>query len=224
MSQTIVRVADLRQQVYDALKARITTGKFPSDAHLFEISLAKELNVSRTPVREALAMLVRDGLLVQLARGFRFPRFSEQEIIEIIEIRLLLEPYAIERMILDNTRAAMAALGAGMRRDLLAAGGGDARAYAEVHRKVRDDIYAHVGNRQLADAIAKYEDSIHYIRVSTLNEEESRQVSYDGMLRLADAIARGEAGTARKLMEQQLINARLAFLDHVTAAAELEAQ
>ena len=215
MGKPIVRVADLRQQVYDVLKARITGGEYPPDTKFQEISLAGELGVSRTPVREALAMLVRDGLLEQMVRGFRFPRFSAQEIVEVIEIRQQLEPYAIAAMLRSSDPAEMQALGRQIRAILT--GAGDSPAYFDAHREVRALIYAHVRNRQLVAAIGRYEDSIHYLRVSTLGAPGPRRLSYEGMLRLAAAIEAGEAETARELMVQQLANAQKSFLAAVAA-------
>ncbi|MFB9947977.1 GntR family transcriptional regulator [Rhizobium puerariae] len=209
MENSIVRVADLRQQVYTTLKERITSGAFPLDTKFQEINLAQDLGVSRTPVREALAMLVRDGLLVQAAKGFRFPDFTYDEIVDVIEIRLRLEPYAVERMIVENDGQSMKQLGARVKATLV--GSADSSAYIEVHRRVRQDIYSHVRNRQLVAAINRYEDSVHFMRIRTLSYDPWRRISYEGMLKLADAIEACEPDMARSLMEQQLINARKAY-------------
>ncbi len=212
MEKPIVRVADLRQQVYATLKDRITSGAFPLDTKFQEINLAQELGVSRTPVREALAMLVRDGLLIQAAKGFRFPSFTYDEIVDVIEIRLRLEPYALQRMISEHDEDAMRALGEKIRAELL--GSGDSPSYIDVHRRVRQEIYSHVRNRELVAAINRYEDSVHFMRIKTLSHNPWRRISYEGMLKLADAIEAYEADMARSLMEQQLINARKAYQHH----------
>lgn len=211
MKQPIIRVADLRQQVYEALKARITAGGFALDDRLQEIALAEELGVSRTPVREALAMLVRDGLLVQATRGFVFPRFSAQDIAETTEIRLLLEPYAIRRMIEDHPPEAMRDLGQRLRRVLQESG--PTEHYAAAHRVARQLIYDHIGNVQLSEAIQRFEDRVHFVRLATLSEPDTREISWGGMVRLAEAIEAGQAEQAQALMRRQLMNALQAFLD-----------
>lgn len=213
MAKAIVRVADLRQQVYETLKARITAGGYEADTKFQEIALAQELGVSRTPVREALAMLVRDGLLVQITRGFRLPRFTPEEIAEVCEIRRRLEPYAMRRLIEDNNARTLRALGGRVRTVLEKAG--DTEAYAEAHRAVRADIYAHVPNGQLVDALSRYEDSVHYLRLATLMRPRSRRISRDGMLALADAIAEADATRAEQQMDLQIINAQAAFLEYL---------
>jgi DNA-binding GntR family transcriptional regulator len=212
MEKAIVRVADLRQQVYDTLKQRITSGGFGADTKFQEINLAQDLGVSRTPVREALAMLVGDGLLVQASKGFRFPNFDADEIINIVEIRLRLEPFAIERMITESDASTMRRLGARMRNLLLSCE--LEHSYIENHRKLRQLMYSHVRNKQLVAAINRYEDSVHFMRMNTLGKDPWRKISQDGMLKLADAIEACEADTARSLMEQQLINARKSYLEY----------
>jgi DNA-binding GntR family transcriptional regulator len=87
-----------REEVYRSLKAMILTGELSTGAHLTEIETANRLNVSRTPVREALNRLERDGLVQgrprqgYLVRGFDATMFDES-----FEIRELLDGLAAER-------------------------------------------------------------------------------------------------------------------------------
>lgn len=211
MMKSILRVADLRQQVYDALKSRITDGDFPLNTRFQEINLAQELGVSRTPVREALAMLVRDGLLVQATRGFVFPRFSPQDITDSIEIRLLLEPYAIRRMVEESSPEMMKSLGQRIRRLLMDVG--KSAKYPEALRASREAIYEHIRNQQLVETLRRFEDRVHYMRIATLKTPDARKISYDGMMRLAEAIEVGDAENAQAFMRRQLTNALQAYLD-----------
>ncbi|PTX03261.1 GntR family transcriptional regulator [Pararhodobacter aggregans] len=218
MMNSIQRVADLRQQVYETLKARITEGGFDPDTKFQEINLAQELGVSRTPVREALAMLVRDGLLVQATRGFRFPNFTPEEISEVIEIRLLLEPHAVAKLVRETDAGRLFALAGRIHQTLDETGESDA--YVEAHRKIRDDIYSHVSNRQLVAAIARYEDFIHFIRINTLRRPDMRRVSVNGMAKLAQAIGTGNEDEARAVMTMLLTQAGEAFKTWAAENAE----
>lgn len=221
MKQEIVRVADLRQQAYDALKAKIIAGGFSPDARLQEIALAQEMGVSRTPVREALAMLVRDGLLAPATRGFTLPRFSPQEITEATEIRLLIEPYAIRRMIEDNAVGTMRDLGQRMRAILQESG--PTETYPEAHRAAREAIYEHIRNALLVETMRRVEDRVHFMRITTLNDPDTREVSYTGMIRLATAIESSNGDEAFKQMRRQLTNALQAFMDLRTRPDAAEA-
>lgn len=80
------------EKVYLAVRAGIIDGSFPPGSRLGEADLADSLDVSRTPVREALRRLSSDGLIETLPnRGARVRSWTVEEIIEIFELRALLE-------------------------------------------------------------------------------------------------------------------------------------
>ncbi len=211
-SRTIVRVADLRHQVYEALKERITAGEFPPDARFQELSIADDMGVSRTPVREALAMLVRDGLLEQGRRGFRFPRLSPQFVHEVTELRLRLEPYALRRAVERLDEGPRKRLAALIRMEVLA---GDSDDYIAAHRRIRAAVFEAIGNEVLAAAIQQFEDAIHMMRVSTLSEQRWRDKSVEGHLALAGALETGDAEAAAQAQRNLLSNAAIAFIDYL---------
>lgn len=210
----IVRVADLRQQVYDTLKARITNGDFDVGAKFQEISLAEEMGVSRTPVREALAMLVRDGLLVQMKRGFRFPRMTAESINDITEVRLRLEPFAMHRMVKRTSQKQRESLAKLIRSEIKRHK--DSDDYISAHRRMRLAILEGVGNDVLVETILQFEDSIHMMRVSTLREQKWRDKSAAGNLALADAIAAGDPEAAAEAQTELLTYACISYIDYLT--------
>lgn len=84
-----------REQVYLLLKQRIVAGRFAPGEQLKEEPLARQLGVSRTPVRAALQRLVEDGLATADARqGVHVTVWSDRDIEETFHLRMLLEPYA----------------------------------------------------------------------------------------------------------------------------------
>src|SRR5579884_1799981 len=71
---------------------------------LNEVELAKRIGVSRTPVREALLLLVADGLVEMLpGRGAYIPPLSGRQVRELMELRGLFERHAAMRTIATNT-------------------------------------------------------------------------------------------------------------------------
>ncbi len=93
------QVATISQQVYDILKEDICKGKYTPGEKLLEVKIAKELNVSRSPVREALHQLSGDGITVEVAnRGVFVRQFSAQDIEEIFEVRVALECTSLSEM------------------------------------------------------------------------------------------------------------------------------
>jgi len=86
----------VRERAYEFLKSSILSGRFNPGERLTEEHLAKELGISRTPIREALHKLESEGLIKPLAtRGFVASQDSKDEIEELFEIRAVLEGYAL---------------------------------------------------------------------------------------------------------------------------------
>jgi DNA-binding GntR family transcriptional regulator len=86
----------IRQAIYESLRKSIISGIIPAGERLVEQTYAERLNISRTPVREALRMLEVEELVEYVPRvGAAIKRISKEDIIEIFEIRHNLEALAI---------------------------------------------------------------------------------------------------------------------------------
>ncbi len=79
-----------------ALREAIFEGAFAPNERLHQDDIAQKFGVSRVPVREALAKLVTEGLAVQrFNKGIRVAPLSRTDFQDIMEMRFLLEPYAL---------------------------------------------------------------------------------------------------------------------------------
>jgi DNA-binding GntR family transcriptional regulator len=85
---------DLTANYYLRLREDILAGEFPIGAKLLETTLATRYGVSRTPIREALALLEHDGLIERVSRGYRVRAGTPQDVLEAYEARIALEPAA----------------------------------------------------------------------------------------------------------------------------------
>jgi DNA-binding GntR family transcriptional regulator len=84
-----------KREVYLRLRDAIVSGALAPDMRLYEQRLAANLGVSRTPVREALAMLGAEELVVSESnRGTVVRRISDEEVRETYEVRAVVEGYA----------------------------------------------------------------------------------------------------------------------------------
>lgn len=83
---------------YDALRSRILSGDLAPGERLVEQTLAEELGLSRTPVREAIRRLLHEGF-IEKGQGYstRVADFHEEELAQLFEIRRRLECYAAGR-------------------------------------------------------------------------------------------------------------------------------
>lgn len=74
------------------LRKRITKGELPGGTRLFEVALAEDLQVSRTPVREAMSRLAEEGLLERApSGGFMVRSFAYSDVLDTLELRGVLE-------------------------------------------------------------------------------------------------------------------------------------
>jgi DNA-binding GntR family transcriptional regulator len=98
-------------KAYDVLKQRLVAGSYPPGAQLKEEHIARELGLSRTPVRAALKRLIDDGLATMDAgRGVRVAEWTDADIQETYHLRGLLEAHAAQRAAERRDPAVLAAL------------------------------------------------------------------------------------------------------------------
>ena len=78
----------LKDLVYLELKHKILTGEIVSQTRLMEIDLSEKMNVSRTPIREAIKRLADDGLVkVEPRRGAYVANISIKDMLDVFEVR-----------------------------------------------------------------------------------------------------------------------------------------
>jgi DNA-binding GntR family transcriptional regulator len=83
----------LAERVYRLLKEDILAARVGRDDLLLEHTLAERYGVSKTPVREALRLLVHEGLLLVLPRkGYMVRPIGLQDVVEVFELRRIVEP------------------------------------------------------------------------------------------------------------------------------------
>src|ERR1700751_3234046 len=81
------------------LKERIITWQYPPEYRLTEESLCREVDVSRSPVREALRVLATTGFVRRTdTRGYAVRQVNVKEVEELYEVRLALESYVVEML------------------------------------------------------------------------------------------------------------------------------
>ena len=85
-----------KEIAYQEILRRINSAEYPAQSYIDEQSIAAELNTSRTPVREALMELAKEGYLEILPkRGIIVLPFTYQNAMDIFQTRLLIEPWLI---------------------------------------------------------------------------------------------------------------------------------
>lgn len=92
---TEIRSINLREQVAQQIRVAIIEGRIKPNDHITEVTLTEQLGVSRTPIREALILLEREGLVVTAPnRGCFVRAFTQKDVEEIFSMRVALENLA----------------------------------------------------------------------------------------------------------------------------------
>jgi DNA-binding GntR family transcriptional regulator len=212
----VERPLALGEQVYHTLRSHLRSGTIEVGKPLQEMQLAGQLGVSRTPVREALARLANDGLLVTEGRNFVVPALTHQDVDDIYEIRFLIEPAAL-RGIAEFT--ANAAVNAPIQEALALAAAADAAGDTESFRaanvRFRAAWLALVPNRRLVRVIEQYADHMHHIRALTLGDAKVRGIVLNGLGRICAALVAGDCDAAAAATYAHLAEAKHAFITAV---------
>lgn len=89
-----------REQAYEGLRRLLLLEQLPSGERLRETVWSERLHVNRAALREAFARLEAEGLLLKGPKtGYFVPKLTEEDLLEAIEVRLMLEEGAIQRLV-----------------------------------------------------------------------------------------------------------------------------
>ncbi len=212
--RTLQRPEPLGERVYATLRDYLRAGRIRAGQPLQEGVLAARLGVSRTPVREALARLASEGLVVADGRSFTLPSLSVGDIEDIYALRFLLEPEALRLVAASRPdRKALAPLSAALEDMATAHEAADGAAFMEANYRFRDAWTALVPNKRLVRAIQLYADHVRYLRAFTLDAPAVRTIVLKGLRQLASALAEGDGEAAARAMRMHLGNAKRILLD-----------
>ena len=200
MQRTLPR-HPLGDQVYLQLLQRIERGDLPTGTKLRDISIATELGVSRTPVREALVRLAREGVLAaEPGRGFRLTPLSVGELRDIGSILAALEPLALDQST-DSSADQLDRLAEVVRR--LEQTRGDIPACVELDDQFHRVVLEACSNRRLLGLLETLRRSLRRYLYHYLQRGGRVSLSTLQHTRIADALRKGDRAAARQLLERK---------------------
>lgn len=189
----------LREVVFVTLRRQILRGELKPGERLMEISLAKKLGVSRTPIREAIRKLEHEGLVVMIPRrGAHVAEITRQELNDVLEVRLCLEVLAIEKAVermkeadIRKLKRAEAEFAELVERDDV-----DLTELGEADEHFHDVIYEGTGNRRLIQILNNLREQMYRFRVEYMKTKNIRQTlvdEHDAIVRAVEAHDKEEA-------------------------------
>jgi len=207
------RAKSVRELVYETLKKAICDGGFATGTRLVEEELARQLQVSRTPIREAMRRLESEGLVAHVhGKGATVLGFSRDDVIELYSIREALEALAIHytiqhitteeitrlKAILDNMRAHF------QRKDV--------GAHFEWNQRFNDLLIHTCKMPRLIRLINTYREHLHHFRYAAMSKHEGRMLeALREHEQILHAIVAKDSVKAESLVRQHLQAAKLAY-------------
>ncbi len=193
----------LPEQIAEQIGNAINQGAYEPGARIQEQEIAAQFDVSRGPVREALRILERDGLVqINARRGAQVTHLTVEELVAIFDPRISLNGLAARRAAERRDPDCIARLKVGTSRLLALAGGNDADAYVDamygVHRAVADGA----GNPFLTRLVFLLNhQTLRYARLG-LASTKRRQQSARNWKKMLLAIQAGDGDAAQAAAEQ----------------------
>ena len=207
------RAKSVREWAYETLKKAICDGGFATGTRLVEEELAKQLQVSRTPIREALRRLESEGLVAHAhGKGGTVLGFSRDDVIELYSIREALEALAIHytiehitteeinqlKAILDNMRAHF------QRKDV--------GAHFEWNQRFNDLLIETCKMPRLTRLINTYREHLHRFRYAAMSKHEGRMlVALREHEQILQAVIAKDSAKAELLVRKHLQAAKRAY-------------
>lgn len=196
----------LRERITDLLRDAIVSGEMRPGQPLIETELAAQLGVSRAPLREAMQVLVQDGLVEMIPyRGAIVRKLSSVDIEELYSFRSVLEQFAIRRILSNGDGVADVAILRGLYQSMLAAADeNDLRAVNQIDREFHDtliDLARHGLLHQSWRSVALRVRQAMAIR--NRQNSDLKQVAYNH-LPIIEAIAAGDETLALALIDRHI--------------------
>lgn len=207
---TLQRPSGLASDVYEVILGQLMSLKIAPGARITVDALVRELNVSHTPIREALGRLEADGLVVKthLIGYSAAPQLTRKQFDELYELRLLLEPHAASRAAKAMDKTALFSLNELADSMARRSGPGDERArynqFARQDADFHDRIIIGSGNELIRESLARLHTHFHIFRLLFHSRvtEEALEEHAQIMKALKSGDGEGAAAAMRRHIER----------------------
>ncbi len=210
----IDKPASLAEIAYETLRESILTFKLVPGTIYNEASVAGDLGLSRTPVREALLRLSARGLITVLPRrGFELVRYTRRDVEEIFELRRLIETAVLRKITPKMTDSETAALEAELVVQHAAAAEDDAFTFMESDRAFHNLLCDYAENYRLMNIAENYQDLCHLMGTKALTSGGRMAEAIAEHEVIVDAVRGKDPEKAARSMHDHLEKIRMAVLE-----------
>jgi DNA-binding GntR family transcriptional regulator len=205
-------------RIAEQLRQEITSGERAPGTPLRQEVLAKELGVSRMPVRDALQKLLAEGLVIlQPHRGTYISSLTPAECAELFDLRMMLECDALRRAMNNHTAASRRKLRFVQAELELAK---DTRGWVDGDREFHELLYAPCARPRTLEIIRTLRDSVQRFYMGAMNHSDHRKGWKHEHRLILKATDRNDADAACAALEthlretERVVQSRLKQLDY----------
>jgi DNA-binding GntR family transcriptional regulator len=213
--------ASATDNAYEHIKHLILTGRLAPGAELREAALAETTGFGRSPVREALRRLVQQSFVeVRPRQGYRVAVVTLASVQDLFEMRLLLEPAAVELAALRAPQAELEALRELAHETYVH---GDTRSYQQFlqdNREFHVRIARASGNQRLADTLQVLLEEMQRLFFISLGDRDHASEMMHEHHDLHDALLTRDAPRARQIVVDQIEASRKRVLEGLLATGD----
>ncbi|MES0827171.1 GntR family transcriptional regulator [Ruegeria sp. SCP11] len=196
------RPKSLTELVTENLRERIIKGEFELGEQLSEARIAKDLEVSRTPVREAINRLEMEGLLViEPQRGSFVFNLEPEELAKLCDARVCLETAAMTAAMQTNQHALHSELADCVTRMKVAREAGDDAEYLSQDTVFHQSLFNCADNRFLNDAYQTIALKMAALRSRLGHHPDHMEKSYREHIELVDCVEKGDIPKALSILK-----------------------
>lgn len=212
----VIERPSVRNQVHHALLRKLLDGELAIGENIDEPALATELGVSRTPIREALARLVEQGLVEhRQSRGFFVTPVTVQDAREVYPMLAALEALALRIADPPAITAALPELAAAA--DLTVAGAAGPRQAHVVDDHFHGQLVAMAGNTRLTETVTTLKRLVHRFEHTYMTDTAALATSSQQHHAIVDALRDGDLESATRALEDNWRHGMDRFLGRLSA-------
>jgi DNA-binding GntR family transcriptional regulator len=204
--------------VYESLRDAISDGRIAGGERVREEEVARNLGVSRTPVREALQRLQQRGILILgSGRGLVVAQLNHEQVVELYAMREILEGSAARFAAMHATSAEIATLY--QLQEQLRTAVSDDMLHITLNRRFHQAIYEAAHNRYLLQTLESLNDSFALLRSSTFRLPHRTRNSDEERRRIIAAIEKRDPDLAEKEAREHIVQAQRTRFENPAAAS-----
>jgi len=202
------------QNIFDLLRRAITSGDISSGSRMVESHIAAIMGVSRTPVREALHKLEREGLLTrQQSGGYTVTGLTRKDIEESFGIRAVLEGYAAKLATVEHTPEDLKPLCRKIDQFEKHLQTDDLEALPKINTELHDMLYSLSRNRSLIKIINDLKDQFLRFRKIILKDKALALASHQDHREMLAMMQRRQAEDVEELVREHILRGLTAVLE-----------